>query len=436
LKKFLIQATLAVSLLTIPCRAQEPQRYTLPNGIPLVVQESLSSPTVSLNIFIRVGSVFEKPQINGISHFYEHMFFRGTPTRSGLKFKREIESLGGITNATTGRDYTHFYINLPKQYLRQGLELLADAYLNAECSQESVDAERKVVLEEYNLGLNQPARLMSDKLYSLVFSNHPYGRTIIGSEDNLKSIGRSELLQFKRDFYVPSRTKLVVTGDLDPQEVMLTCRELFGQYQAKGCLEERMPDQNPPAETVVLQEVSKGGQGRVALAFLGPSVKDRKDVQCMDVISFLVGNSKASLLGKELDASKSGLEGRVDYLTQAYPGMVVISADAKPGQEDEVLKKVDDVLQKVRKGDFSDKDLLRAKKTLRNLYSFGLETNAGKADNWGIYETIDKLDFSKTYLQDIQKLSKSDLAGVAEKYFSRNHYRVVYKAARPGGNRG
>ncbi len=436
MKKFLSMGLLALGL-SAPAWCQgapPPQRTVLPNGIPLIVQESFSSPTVSLNIFIRVGSVYENPAHNGISHFYEHMFFRGTPTRTGLQFKRAIESLGGITNATTGRDYTHFYINLPKQYLRQGLELLADAYINAECSQESVDAERSVVLEEYNLGLNQPARLASDKIYNLVFSNHPYGRTIIGTEENLKRVGRGELLSFKRDYYVPSRTKLVITGDLDPNEVQMDCRELFGNYKVSGTVEDKMPVQTVPAETVVLNETSRGGGGQVALAFLGPAAREHQDVHRVDLLSFLIGNGKGSLLGKELDSAKTDLSGSMEYLTSAFPGVIIITAQSKPGEEEATLKKVDEVLARVRKGDFSDKDLARAKKTLTNLYRFGQETNAGKADNWGTYETIDKMDFAKTYADDINKLTRADLAAAAEKYFSRNHYRLLFKPAGKAGS--
>jgi hypothetical protein len=144
-----------------------PLRRKLANGIPVVIQDTLSSPTVSLNIFIRVGSVHESSEVNGVSHFYEHMFFRGTPRRTGLQFKREIEGLGGTTNAETTKDYTHFYINLPKAYTRQGLEILADAYLNAEVSPESVKAEREVVLQEYRLG--RISRLASSRIDSTNF---------------------------------------------------------------------------------------------------------------------------------------------------------------------------------------------------------------------------------------------------------------------------
>jgi zinc protease len=434
LKKFLLSTLLAGALSFSPAWAEPPARYVLPNGIPLVVQESYSSPTVSINIYIRVGSVFEKPELSGISHFYEHMFFRGTPTRSGLKFKRDIESLGGITNATTGRDFTHFYINLPKQYVRQGLELLADAYLHAECSQESVDAERKVVLEEYRLGLAQPARQLAERLYQLCFPNHPYGRTIIGSEDNLKTgITRQHLLDFKRDYYVPNRTKLVVAGDVDADEVLLHCKELFGSYQAKGSVEDKLPVETAPEKTVVLSEVSKSGQAQVAYAFLGPSVKERQDVYRVDVLSFMLGHGKNSLLGKALDSKKTSLDAQMQYLTQAYPGVIMLIADAEAGKEEETVAKIETVLEQARTGQFSEQDIQRARKLLSTSYRFGTETNAGKADSWGFYETIDKMDFATHYLDGVAKVTKQDLTAAAQKYFGRGHYRLVLKAPGKSG---
>lgn len=429
MKKFLFSTCLAALLACSAVAVEPPHRFVLKNGIPLVVQESYTSPTVSLNIYIRVGSVFETPQINGISHFYEHMFFRGTPTRSGLRFKRDIEALGGVTNATTGRDFTHFYINLPKQYLREGLELLADAYKNAECAQESVDAERAVVLEEYRLGLAQPSRQLAERLYSLCFPNHPYGRSTIGPEENLKpgGIGREALLQFKHDYYVPARTKLVVTGDVQTQEVQQICQQLFGDYKALGKADEKMPVQTPPEKTVFLTENSKNGRAQVAYAFLGPSVKERGDVHAVDLLSFMIGHGNGSLLGKALDSKKTGLDAEVSYLTAAYPGVIMLIADSESGHEEETAAKIEAVLQKVESGDFSDKDVARARKLLTNLYRFGTETNAGKADSWGYYETIDRLDFATSYLDGISKVTRAQLMEAARKYLGRSHYRLVLK---------
>lgn len=433
MKKFLLSAACCCGWLSGGAVAAPFTRTVLPNGIPLVVQESLSSPTVSLNIYIKVGSVYEKSGQTGISHFYEHMFFRGTPTRTGLEFKRAIEALGGQTNANTGQDFTHFFINMPKQYTNQGLELLADAYLNAECSQESIDGERDVVLEELHLGQNQPMRLLQEKLHSLIYTSHPYGRSVIGSEADIKATGRPELLQFKRDYYVPARTKLVITGDVDTADVQSQCKRLFGGYAAHGVPD--VPPAAPPAleKDVTVTESTTIGKPEVCLAYLGPSVKERKDVYAVDVLSFMVGHGKGSLLGRELDSAKTDLDAQVSYLTQSYPGMIMLFADARAGHEQEVADKVDSVLAKVKKGDFSDKDLARARRLLTNTYKFGGETNAGKADNLGFYETIDKIDFAATYVDKVNTLKKADLVAVANKYFSQPHVRLMLTGKKAPG---
>jgi len=409
--------------------AETPTRVTLPNGLPLIVQDTYSSPTVSLNIFIRVGSVHEPQEVNGIAHFYEHMFFRGTPTRSGLEFKRQIEALGGTTNAQTTRDFTHFYINMPRQYLKQGLELLADAYKNAECAQSSVDAERDVVLEEYRIGKDNPGRIISDKLYSMVFKNHPYGRSIIGTEERIRAITRNDLLNWKATYYVPSRTSLVIVGEVDRNEVVSRCTELFGHYRPSGGKSDKFDYDAPPAETQQVVEEASVGQTYLVLGYLGPSVKDRPDVYQVDMLTFLLGIGKGSMLGKALSAA-DGEQVQCGYLTQAYPGLITITAVADPKEEDEVKAKIEAVLQRVQNGDFTEAEVARARTLLTTSYRFGAESNAGKAENLGFYETIDRMNFATTYLAEVKKVTKADIVAAARKYLGRNHYNLVLRAPR------
>lgn len=421
-------ALTSLCLLSTAQAGEPPVRKVLPNGIPVIVQDSISSSTVSLNIFIRVGSMHESKELNGISHFYEHMFFRGTPRRTGLQFKRDIESLGGVTNASTTRDYTHFYINLPKQYLRQGLEILADAYLNAECSLDSVKAEREVVLEEYRLGRNQPGRLTHDKLMSLIFSKHPYGRTIIGPEDNLNRIGRAELLNHKKSYYVPSRTSLVIVGDLDRAAVVKDCEELFGNYRSTGAPDPEFVYDQPPVETQVISETTRGSQSQIYLGFLGPAVKTKPDIYSMDVLSFLIGYGKSSLLSKALDSDNSNIDAHLDFLTQTHPGMITLSMTTPPGQEDAALAKVDSLLKDVQEGKFTEADLKRAKTLVTTLYDFGNETNSGKAGSLGLYETMDTSAFATTYDREVEKVTAKDIMATAKKYLGQPHYRYILKA--------
>lgn len=426
MKKLLITALL---LTATTWAADPPTRVTLPNGLPVIVQDTYSSPTVSLNIFIRVGSVHEPEATNGIAHFYEHMFFRGTPTRSGLEFKRQIEALGGTTNAQTTRDFTHFYINMPRQYAKQGLELLADAYKNAECAQSSVDAERDVVLEEWRIGKDNPGRIISDKLYSMVFKNHPYGRSIIGTEERIKGITRNDLLNWKATYYVPSRTNLVIVGEVDRNEMITKCTDLFGSYRPSGGTSDKFEYDVPPAETQTVAEDASVSQTYLVMGYLGPSVKDQPDVYQVDMMSFLLGIGKGSMLGKALGA-QDGEQVSCSYLTQAYPGLITIMAVTDPKDEDTTKAKIEAVLQKLQNGDFTDADIARARTLLTTSYRFGAESNAGKAENLGFYETIDKMAFATSYVANVKKVTKADIVAAAKKYLGRNHYQFVLRAPR------
>ena len=421
-----------LSLLPLSAKAETlPLRSVLPNGIPVVIQDTYAAPTVSLNIFIRVGSVFETTTLNGISHFYEHMFFRGTPTRTGLDFKRQIEALGGTTNANTGKDFTHFYINLPKQYLNEGLDLLADAYLNAECSQESVDAERKVVLEEYRLGTANPMRDYSDRLTALVYKKSPYGHSVIGTESSIKHVVRADLLKWKKTYYVPGRTGLVIVGEVDRQETLAKIKALFGNYQSPAPPEEVIPTDEPPPKTVVTTQKSKFSQSGIMFGYLGPTVKDVPDVYRLDLLTFMLGTGKHSLLGKEFADDDKPQEPQIEYLTQPYQGMIGLNAACSPGKEDETVARLDKVIDGVIAGKFSDQDVHRARVMLTNTYNFGAESNSGKADNLGFYETIANLDFALNYLNNINLVTKADLVACAKKYFGRPHYRLIIKGTPP-----
>ncbi|MBI3925266.1 MAG: insulinase family protein [Armatimonadetes bacterium] len=409
-----------------PGLAQEKAaREVLPSGLSVIVQETYSSPTVSLNVFVRVGSLHETPENSGISHFYEHMFFRGTPTRSGLEFKRAIESLGGTTNATTSRDFTHYYINLPSAYAEQGLALLADALMNAECSTDSVEKEREVVLEEYRLGRSNPGRILSDRLFTMAFKQHPYGRPIIGTEENLKAIGRPQLLEFKRSYYTPDRTSLVIVGDVDRKRVLEKARELFGSFRGVGSPRDQFTLEPPPTEPLVEDQSGPVSKAYVVLAFLGPSVKDQPDIYGMDVLTFLLGIGEGSVLTELLVEPDIAEATQVDFLTQAHPSLVMVTAVGDRKKVEEMRAGILQGIEKIRQGEFTDPELARAKTILMTTYRFGNETNAGKADSLGFYETIDDWNFATGYLDRIGRVTRDDVVDVARRYLEKSYYGVI-----------
>ncbi|MBZ0171998.1 MAG: insulinase family protein, partial [Phycisphaerales bacterium] len=300
------RSTLALGLLVLlaalPAFAlAKPHREVLPNGLTLVVLPTRSSPTVSLNVFVKVGSFEETPETSGIAHFYEHLFFRGTPSISGFQFKRAIEAIGGSTNASTTRDFTHYYINLPKAFAGDGLGLLADALINAELTPESIDQERKAVLEEYRLGGESPARIVNGRIFEMAYPEHPYGKPIIGTEANINRFAREDFVQFRDKFYAPERTSVVIVGDVEPEDILPRARELFGTFRRENPAPDVAVSVGPrPGEEVRSVESLPSRNCFVILGYRGPSVKDRPDIYRVDVMSFLLGVGRGSLLGKEV----------------------------------------------------------------------------------------------------------------------------------------
>jgi zinc protease len=413
----------------------KPYREILPNGATLLVLPTRSSPTVSVNVFVKVGSFEETAQTNGITHFYEHLFFRGTPNLSGPQFKRAIEAIGGTTNAATTRDFTHFYINLPCMQVDQGMSLLADALINAELSEESVDHERKTILEEYRLNSESPLRVMGARIYEMAYGQHPYGKPIIGTEENISSFQRQDFLRFRDSFYAPERTSVVIVGDVDLQEVIPRARELFGSFHREAAVPELLPDPVPPPEKEVrvVETSAPTRTSFVILGYPGPSVKDRPDIYQVDVLSFMLGIGRGSLLGRELVETQKAMEAGVDFLTQRHPGLIIVSGVAPAGQEEALREDLLAVIEKVREGDFSDQDLLRARNFLRSTYLLGNETNSGKADSLGFYAAIDEVDFATTYVQEIEKVTRQDVIQAARKYLGPGRYCLIVKARRPAG---
>ena len=428
-RRLLLVLLLALALVAPAGALQKPFREVLPNGLTLVVVPARSSPTVSLNVFVKCGSFEESPPISGIAHFYEHLFFRGTPSLSGYQFKRAIEAVGGTTNASTSRDFTHYYINLPRTWVAEGLHLLADALINAELTGEAIDQERKAVLEEYRLGTESPARLVNGRIFEMAYGSHPYGKPIIGTEENIAGFKREDFVAFRDRYYAPERTTLVIVGDVQPEEIVPRARELFGTFRRETSVPEAVATAPAPPEAEVRSvETIPSRTSFVILGYPGPSVKDRPDIYRVDVMTFLLGVGRGSLLTRDLVDSSKALEAGVDFLTQRHPGLIVVSGVSTGGGEERLREDLLATVDRVRNGRFTDRDLQRAKNFLRSTYVLGNETNSGKADSLGFYAAIDEVDFATGYLREIDRVTREDVVAAARKYFGPGYYCLILKA--------
>lgn len=410
-------------------------KETLPNGLRVIVEENHRNPVVSLNVVVKVGSMYETERINGISHFFEHLYFRGTERRTGEQFKREIESLGGQTNAKTTKDLTHFYINLPSLYTKQGLDILADALINSKLAPGEVNEERKVVIDELRMGEENPGAILQNELYTFAFEKHPYRLPIIGTEKTLREMTIQDFREFKRRYYIPNRTVLIIVGDVTPAEIMPTVREYFGPFTGNHSQADEIPVEprrhDGARERVVRRNLPNA---YVLMGFRGPSVRDRPDIYRTDVMTFLVGQGSGSLLTKSLvDDKKIALSASVEFLTQRDPGLITFEATCAPGKVEKVKAAMLETITQLREGRVSQADFDRAKTLLMNSYRFGDETNAGKADSLAFYAAIDNVEFALTYLDEIRKVTYNDVIATARAYLDPKDCSVL--VVRPGEKR-
>ncbi len=397
---------------------------TLPNGLNIITLTNDGPPVVSINFFIRAGSIDEDDSIAGISHFCEHMFYRGTVSRTGAEMKAAIENIGGVFNAETSRDYTRYYVNLPSSEGLKALKIHCEALTRPEYRQEELDQERKVILQEYSLYQDNPMAIIQQNLYEMAFRHHPYQRSVIGTRETIGAICRDELENYRSRMYIPGNITIVLVGNFDRSRYVGFLRDFFRDLPGS-------PGGGPAHRTSLpIEEVRENIQqtkmpltnALFAMAFRSPSFRQRDDVLAMDVLSFMLGKGESSIMSRELTRKTTiAREVTVEYLTPRDQGLVIFFGEVDPVRLEQMKESVFTILHKVRNGRFTDQEMERARNLLLRSFSYGLLTNEGKADVLGFYSMLGDYRFGMKYPDLISRVTREDVIEVANKYFSENY---------------
>jgi zinc protease len=399
----------------------------------LIVHEHRASEVVALQLWLRVGGRDEAPDEVGLSHYLEHMLFKGTPTRPPGSIDRLIEGLGGQSNAYTSYDYTHYDVVVPAEHLRAGLELLADIAVNADFAQTELDAERQVVFEEMRLTEDNPDRFLVRRLYELAYRPHPYGRPLLGTRPLIEMLSRDRLRAFYRKYYVPRNMVLVVVGAVRPEDVRGIARTTFGPLAGDGPPRPRLP--SPPAL----------GPGRRAdvprpeqQAYLGlawsTAATNEGDVYAVDLLTYILGDGPSSRLNqavRERDRLVFAIEAA--YGAWAQGGLVTVTARLDPANLDRAEGAIREVIRRVRVDGVSEAERRRAIVTAEANYAFDIETAEGLAKTYGQAETTWTLEDELQYLGRLRQVTAAEIRAGAGKYFGdQNDARVRFVPQRAG----
>ena len=413
--------------------AAMPTREVLPNGVVLITQEQRASDVVALQLWVRVGARDEAPAELGLSHYLEHMLFKGTPTRPPGSIDALLEGLGGTSNAFTSYDFTHYDVVVPVSGFRAAAEMLADIAVNAAFVPQELEAEKKVVFEEMNLTEDDPERFLTRRLTEDSYTPHPYGRPILGTRELIGALNRDTLNAYYRKHYVPANMVLVIVGAVTPAEARAMATSVFGRLRGPA----------PPAR--VNAPVPSLGGGRRAdvprpeqQAYLGlawhAAATGNTDIYAVDLLTYILGDGPSSRLNQVVREEK-GLVQTIEssYIPRQQSGIVSVTARLDPKDLDAAQAAILDVVRRVREQGVTEAERNRAIITAESSYVFDIETAEGLGKTYGTAETTWTLADEVAYLSRLRQVTAEQIRAAAQRYLTDDAYARVRFV--PGGGK-
>jgi predicted Zn-dependent peptidase len=354
----------------------------------------------------------------GVSHFLEHMIFKGTKDIPVGEISQVVESNGGSINAATSTEMTHYYIDMPSALFDEAFRVLAASVVEPSFPPEEFEKERKVILEEIRRRNDNPESDLWDGFLEAVYRKTPYKNNVIGSEATIRAMTRDMMVEQHRKFYVASNLVVVVVGDVDAGKVRRRIKDFFGKMPKVP-----VPAQpslfEPPAEDTVVKAISRPAkQAHVAFGFTGPVLSDPQQV-AMDVLSAVLGGGQSSRLNQTFREEKQSVWSiGSSFITHAGSGVFGIFAECPPEKARGLGNDLYLLLYQAESDGFSLEEINRAKAQLKSGWLFGQETYHGQASQWGFYSILGRPEMMRTYLRDLALVTPDDLKNLLRIYFN------------------
>ena len=402
-------------------------KFQLKNKLNVLLIESKKSPVVSVQMWVKTGSADEKKSEEGISHFIEHLVFKGTDKFKVGEIASTVEASGGELNAYTSFDQTVFYVTISKTFSDVALNVVSQMMGYPTFDQAEVDSEREVVCEEIKMGMDSPNRRSSQLLFSSVFKKHAYGVPVIGYEKNVRSWPVKKIVKFYQSRYVPSNMFLVISGDFETAEMKQKVFEYFGGF--KNYPLRKVKRVKEPAQKKFNYKVQKYKiqDQHLHLSFRAPNVK-HKDVPALDVLAMILGQGDSSRLVKKMRLEKP-LTNSISAFNYnpTDDGLFAISAHYQGEKFNEVVAECFKQIHQIKNFQPDWSEVKRSIVAISSEQFYSVETVDGLANKAGSQEFYFKnQNAQKKYLQILSKITPEHVTKVAKKYLKLDQLSASY----------
>ena len=396
------------------------EKKVLKNGLEVyVIDMKNDTNVISTDIFYKVGSRNEVMGKTGIAHMLEHMNFKSTEHLQAGEFDEEVKSIGGVNNASTSFDYTHYYIKSSAENIEKPMELFAELMQNLKLKDEEFQPERDVVTEERRWRTdNNPLGYLYFRLFNNAYLYHPYHWTPIGFMNDIRTWKLEDIKSFHETYYQPKNAALLVTGDIDAQKVFDLAEKYFANIKNKTDIPEVkfIEPKQDGAKRIMIEKESEVEM--LAIAFHIPDFRS-PDQPTLSAISELLSSGKSSRLYKELVINKQMVNQIYAYnMENIDPGLFIFMASCNPNvKAEDVEKELVQEIEKLKNEKVAQSELDKVKVNTKADFIYSLESSTNVANLFGSYLVRGDLEPLISYEENINKLKVQDIQTIAKKYF-------------------
>lgn len=396
-------------------------KKTLKNGLRVVTVPMKDNPTVTVLVLVETGSEYEDKKLSGISHFLEHMCFKGTIRRpKAIDIARELDAIGSQYNAFTGTEYTGYYAKSDAKHFKKVLDVISDIYLNSTFPEAEIEKEKGVIIEEMNMYEDLPNRQVQELMSTLLYGDQPAGRNIIGNKKTVLAVKRSDLVKYQSEHYVPKSTILVVAGQINEKEVWKDAGKIFGAIKVakKTTKVKTTESQSRPK---VLVKHKQTDQTHLVIGLRTYDLFDKRN-PVLEVLGGILGGGMSSRLFQKLREEMG-----VGYYVRSFNdpstdhGSFQVAAGVDNKRSGEVVLAILEELQKLKKDEVMEEELEKVKECLIGNMKLSLESTDDIANFYGGQEVLrKKIETAEAKALSIRKVTAKQVREVADEIFKNN----------------
>lgn len=429
------------NLVKYPFLTEDVEIYERENGHKIILAHK-EGELVNVSTWVKTGSINEDDHNNGISHFLEHLMFKGTHKHKAGEFDKILEAKGAIVNAATWKDYTFYYVTLPKgpqdRDLYLAIELHADMMIDPVLPEEEIGApfdlndhtvtdkrERHVVIEEIRMRKDQNWTKVYNACNFNMYTKHPYKRDVIGTPEIISQVTQQEIMNYYKTFYSPENMTTIIVGDFDKTKVLEKVEKEFDFKGRPNAPHKPREIDSPTEKTLFIENKSKVNTSYLMAGFLGPKANNLRENISLDLISIILGEGTSCRLYQNLIEKQPepvfNMVGSEHYQFKDGNNFF-IQANFKPEKRDLAIELIKKEMTNLIDNKISQDELLKAKKKIKSRFAYSAETVSEIGETIGYYMTVcDDLKLIEDYLKDVEDITIEDLENTIKTYLNLNN---------------